>query len=897
MLVENPVHGEGFDKHIGLANGLDVEIVVIVPTFRHSVFVADAVDSILAQETAHVVRVVIVDDGCPYDETQRIATVLAAAYPDRVEYIRRRNGGLSAARNTGIDYALSRWPSLRAIYFLDADNMIEPKALDRAYSLLMSDPSIGWVYPDIIFFGSEDTYWDYRGPYSILRHLKSNLSEAASMVRREVFERGCRYDETMRLGYEDWEFWWQCIDAGFVGRHVPFFGLRYRKRPESMLSETTREHEGVMLYMRRKHNSLFRAKRLFEFYGPRYGILMEGAQVKLCKDLRDRGEMIEASSLVDRVTAAHQQPYLHCAPPYLIAASKLSLDLLVRLRLDRFVLWWIEHQFFIDSAVHVAAIQIVVDSSFTEIAVRPLEHGSWPPFGKCVHLMAFQPRILKECVSDPNLGWVDSLLSSHAYPTTVILRIELPAAYSSEEIMPDVIYRWFELFRQLQSAQKRLPSSLPMSKHRSIPPCVDDGQIASELLGCGPLFFLPKDNKYDIAFVLPIMSFGGVEKVVLHIAEQFHRKGWRCHMLVLAKQALIGEYWLSIFDSVNFYYEDSFYQWSIDSQYLGTTYPKWVADGDPRSLEGLLLGMDAVVNFHAAALHKILHKLRKSGVVTAASLHVNDLSLFGREGGHLPLALGYEHVYDLFAPCSQTLLDQCNGLGVPHDKLVLVRNAPAHTIAANEIAGVLARRRTRNGAGRKLNVLFLGRLDRQKGIDRVAATLRKSRDLNLPISWRIVGSSIADAADATVLRELSDFIEPAVHDSQELTELYEWADVLFMPSHWEGLPLTIMEAARLGVVPVASYVGAIPEIVEHQKTGLLLDNSPCEEFVASAVTAFCALVNDQALLASLSRQASDAMTRTWEAGCDEFIERLGTMVASRSKRCEPPRVCRRPQLT
>lgn len=141
-------------EQLRLPDSSDVEIAVVVPVFRHSVFVADAVDSALAQETQHAFRVVIVNDGCPHDETRRIATVLATAYPDQVDYIRRVNGGLGAARNTGIDYALRRWPSVRALYFLDADNMIEPKALDRAFDTLMSEPSIGWAYPDIAMFGS-----------------------------------------------------------------------------------------------------------------------------------------------------------------------------------------------------------------------------------------------------------------------------------------------------------------------------------------------------------------------------------------------------------------------------------------------------------------------------------------------------------------------------------------------------------------------------------------------------------------------------------------------------------------------------------------------------------------------------------------------------------------------
>ena len=749
-------------EQLRLPDSSDVEIAVVVPVFRHSVFVADAVDSALAQETQHAFRVVIVDDGCPHDETRRIATVLATAYPDQVDYIRRVNGGLGAARNTGIDYALRRWPSVRALYFLDADNMIEPKALDRAFDTLMSEPSIGWAYPDIAMFGSVNTYWDYQSPYSILRHLKCNVSEAGSMVRREVFDSGCRFDETMRLGYEDWEFWWQCIEAGFVGRHVPFFGLRYRKRPESMLSQTEREHESVILYMRRKHKALFRAKKLLGFEAaeaPRYAILLDGGSVKQCTDVRDRGKSIRASELVDRVVAARRQPSLHVAPRYLVAASEASLGLLGRARLDRFALWWLEQQFFASADIHVAAIHIVSEPSFTEVAIRPMAPGFWPLGGDGIHLMMLRPDILNNCLDDPHDLWIRSLLSENPRPAAAVLHIELPAKPFPEAQCSDVVYWWFDLFRQLRTAFRRLPPALPPAKPRTMPERAADGQVPSELLSCGPLLPLPADDKHDIAFVIPIVAFGGVEKVAFHVAEQFHRNGWRCHLLVLSAQATISEPWLSMFDSIAFYEEKTFYQLSGPQQYLGTNYPAWLTDGDGRSLEGLLLAMDAVVNFHSSVLHKVIHKLRQFGVVTATSLHVNDMSPFGGEVGHPFLALGHEYVYDIFAPCSQTLLEWCHAMGVPRDKLVLVPNAPAHDIGSNEIADLLARRPSRHESRRELNVLFLGRLDRQKGLDRVAAIVSRGRSLNLPIAWRIVGSTIVEGAEAALARELEDLIE------------------------------------------------------------------------------------------------------------------------------------------
>ena len=227
----------------------DVEIAVIIPVFRHSVFLADAVISALEQEIAHAIRIVIVNDGCPHNETHRTALTLAAAYPDRIDYVRRANGGLSAARNTGVDYALSRWPSIRALYFLDADNIIEPAALARSYTALMADETVGWVYPDIVMFGSAERHWDYSGTYSALQHLMVNVAEAGSLVRSELFRQGCRFDESMKLGFEDWEFWWQGIARGLRRQIDPVLRVPLPQAPrEHAERDRARPRQRRLLY-------------------------------------------------------------------------------------------------------------------------------------------------------------------------------------------------------------------------------------------------------------------------------------------------------------------------------------------------------------------------------------------------------------------------------------------------------------------------------------------------------------------------------------------------------------------------------------------------------------------------------------------------------------------------
>ena len=76
---------------------------MIIPLFKHSVLLSEAVQSVIDQACPFEVVTVIVDDGCPFLETATVGLSLAAANP-MVRYLRKPNGGLSSARNFGIEY-------------------------------------------------------------------------------------------------------------------------------------------------------------------------------------------------------------------------------------------------------------------------------------------------------------------------------------------------------------------------------------------------------------------------------------------------------------------------------------------------------------------------------------------------------------------------------------------------------------------------------------------------------------------------------------------------------------------------------------------------------------------------------------------------------------------------
>ena len=83
---------------------------------------------------------------------------------------------------------------------------------------LTSDDHCDWVYPNFQCFGSEFKNWTPWPQLNAFRLFFENSCDASSLIRRRVFDAGVFFDETMRDGYEDWEFFLRAMMPRFWGR-------------------------------------------------------------------------------------------------------------------------------------------------------------------------------------------------------------------------------------------------------------------------------------------------------------------------------------------------------------------------------------------------------------------------------------------------------------------------------------------------------------------------------------------------------------------------------------------------------------------------------------------------------------------------------------------------------
>lgn len=180
-------------------------VSIVIPVYNGANYLAEAIDSALAQ-TYKNIEVIVVNDGSPDDgATERIAL----SYGDKIRYIYQKNGGVSSALNTGIR-------EMRGEYFswLSHDDLYKSDKIEKQVALIHSKNDI------ILCSGSLMN----ENKKNILHHIKTLegtftglqlfdkknhgyvLNGLGFLVPKHVFDKVGTFDESMRY-LQDLDMW------------------------------------------------------------------------------------------------------------------------------------------------------------------------------------------------------------------------------------------------------------------------------------------------------------------------------------------------------------------------------------------------------------------------------------------------------------------------------------------------------------------------------------------------------------------------------------------------------------------------------------------------------------------------------------------------------------------
>lgn len=151
-------------------------------------------------------------------------------------------------------------------------------------------------------------------------------------------------------------------------------------------------------------------------------------------------------------------------------------------------------------------------------------------------------------------------------------------------------------------------------------------------------------------------------------------------------------------------------------------------------------------------------------------------------------------------------------------------------------------------------ILFVGRLIREKGIVELTKAFVEIADFFPSVDLIFLGEEIQKQEIIAILKQnrvVSRVYFRGIITHQMVSKFMYVSDMLVLPSWAEGLPNVVMEAMASGLPVIATHVGGIPEILEHRKTGLLIQPK-CVEDIRNAV---CTLLNNEKLRQSLATAA------------------------------------------
>lgn len=227
------------------------KVSVIIPCYKQASFLNEALQSVVNQ-THENWECFIVDDGSP-DDTKEVAEKWCTK-DSRVHYLNQQNGGLSSARNFGIQNAKSDF-----ILTLDADDKYEKTFIAKALKIFNDNSKIGVVSSWVVRFKDDKEIAIIKpNGKTIEDFLFQNACNGTSLFRKKCWLEVGGYDENMKNGYEDWDFYIRVCSVGWQVYVIPEPLFYYRQHTFSMRLDAYANHDvAIKKYLYSKHKELY----------------------------------------------------------------------------------------------------------------------------------------------------------------------------------------------------------------------------------------------------------------------------------------------------------------------------------------------------------------------------------------------------------------------------------------------------------------------------------------------------------------------------------------------------------------------------------------------------------------------------------------------------------------
>ena len=210
------------------------KVSIVIPAYNASNYLAEAIDSALAQTYSNV-EIIVVNDGSKDNGATR---AVALSYGEKIRYFEKENGGSSSALNMGIANMTGEWFS-----WLSHDDLYQPEKLEKQIEFMLSLHINDTELSKHVFFSASELIdstgnviracnakraqklankvnsFPHNG-YLIAEPTVHNFHGCSCLVHRDTFSDVGFFDENLRL-LNDVDFWFRLYSSGYKVHYIP----------------------------------------------------------------------------------------------------------------------------------------------------------------------------------------------------------------------------------------------------------------------------------------------------------------------------------------------------------------------------------------------------------------------------------------------------------------------------------------------------------------------------------------------------------------------------------------------------------------------------------------------------------------------------------------------------
>jgi glycosyltransferase involved in cell wall biosynthesis/Flp pilus assembly protein TadD len=367
-----------------------------------------------------------------------------------------------------------------------------------------------------------------------------------------------------------------------------------------------------------------------------------------------------------------------------------------------------------------------------------------------------------------------------------------------------------------------------------------------------------------LLMLVPWLAMGGADKFNLDLISQLRNQGWD---VTVASTAEGDHAWLPEFARLT---PDVF---PLDHFLRLADYPRFLA---------YLIasrGIETVMVTNSELGYKLVPYLRSRfpAVTFVDYCHMEEEEW--NNGGYPRLAVQMQEVLDLNITSSAYLREWESRRGGDPTRIE-VCTTNIDTAVWRPDPDVRARERAALGIDDRLPViLFSGRIVAQKQPAVLLEAVRLLHERGVTFLALVAGDGvdrerIEARARALQLGDVLRFLGPLANE--KVRQLMLASDILFLPSAWEGIALTVYEAMAAGIVVVGAAVGGQAELVTEQ-TGVLIRRSTPSQEAQEYAAILGRLVSDPAERRRLANGARERVTQRFSLSHmgDRMVELFG----------------------